>query len=328
MMQSNQMRAATYEHYGSPDGLNIKYVPIPKHGDDEILVRVRCSTVNRTDCGFLRAKPFVVRFVAGLTKPRNNILGCEFAGEVVAVGSEVDNYQIGDRVCGFKDDDFGFGGHAEFTTMSVKGLLTKIPEHMSFETAAAALEGSHYALQGINAVQVQKNQNVLINGGTGSIGSAAVQIARSMGANVTAVCGTEHLGLVSELGAHEVVDYQSEDFTKIHSKFDHVFDAVGKSTFGQCKKIIKPGGTYLSSELGPFCQNPVLALVTPIFGKKRVHFPIPRNTNEDGAYIGRLMQQKKYAPLIDRSYPLDEIVDAFRYVETGNKIGNVILKIA
>lgn len=327
MNKFKTMRAACYDRYGAPELLKISNIAIPSCTNDQVLVKVHYSTVNRTDCGFLRGQPFVVRFVSGLTKPRSTTLGCEFAGEVVEVGNKVHEFEAGDRVCGFKDDDFGFGGHAEYTTMNVNGLLGKIPEHLSYAQAAPALEGAHYALSGIRSTKIVAGQQILVNGGTGAIGSAAIQIIHALGAEVTAVCGPSHIDTVKQLGAIKVIDYLSDDFTKLDSRFDVVFDAVGKSTFGQCKNILKPNGIYLSTELGPYAQNPFLALYTAKLSKKKVHFPIPKNLKTDADYLCDLLQTRQYLPLIDRTYTLDEIIDAFHYVESGEKIGNVLLKI-
>lgn len=327
MNKPQTMLAAVYEQYGPPEVLNVTSVAVPEQGDNEVLIRVHYSTVNRTDCGFLRAEPFIVRLFAGLTKPKNQILGCEFSGEVIATGSAVTDYQTGDRVFGFKDDDYGFGGHAQYTTMSVNGLMAKIPEHLSYAEAAPALEGAHFALHDIRSIGIHKQQQVLVNGATGSIGSAALQIMLSMGVAVTAVCATPHVEKIAALGATNVVDYLNEDFTQLDEQFDFVFDAVGKSSFRRCKRILSPDGIYVSSELGAYCQNVFLALLTPMFSKQQVHFPIPKNNRADADFICNLMQKKQYQPLIDRTYSLNNIADAFRYVETGEKVGNVLLEI-
>lgn len=324
---TQSMTAAVYEQYGSPEVVQIKTVPVPEYAEDEVLIRVHYSTVNRTDCGFLRAKPFIVRFFSGLTKPKNTILGSEFAGEVVATGATVTDFAIGDRVFGFTDEVYGFGGHAQFNTMSDKGLLAKIPAHFSYEEAAAGMEGSHYALSDIRALGIDKKHRVLINGATGAIGSAAVQLIHALGAEVTAVCATPYMDTVAKLGAHRVIDYLNEDFTQLDEQFDAVFDSVGKSSFGQCKRILKDDGVYLSTELGAYCQNPLFALLTPIFSKQQVKFPLPRATRADADYIASAMHNKQFKPLIDRTYPLHQIQDAFHYVETGEKIGNVLIEI-
>lgn len=180
----------------------------------------------------------------------------------------------------------------------------------------------------IRAAGIQKGQKVLIYGATGAIGSAAVQIVKHIGAYVTAVCGTENVSLVRSLGADKVVDFEKEDFTKDDQLYDVVFDAVGKSTFGKCKPLLRPGGIYLSTDLGPGAQNPFLALITPIFGKKRVLFPLPTINKSDVEFIKTLLESGEFKPIIDRCYPLDRVADAFRYVETGQKKGNVVIEVA
>lgn len=321
------MKAAVYKRYGSPDRISIEQVPVPKITPSDVLIRIHASTVNRTDCGFLRGKPRIVRLFSGLLKPKFTILGCEFAGEVIGVGSEVDAYKTGDRVFGFKDDDFGFGGHAEYTTMPVTGMLTHIPHHLSFAQAAPALEGAHYALHYIRAANISAQHSVLINGASGAIGSAALQLIKHLGAHVTAVCSTANIDKVEALGADAVVDYRKQDFTQLNQQFDVVFDSVGKRTFGQCKGIMKPHGVYMSTELGPYWQNPFLALISRFYGKQRVLFPMPDNVIEDAVFLGDLMQKRSYQPLIDRVYLLDEIADAYTFVETGMKTGNVVINI-
>ena len=321
------MRAAVYQRYGGPEVLKISEAPMPICAVDSVLVKVHASTANRTDCGFLRGKPFIVRFFSGLTKPKSTILGCEFAGEIVEVGEKVSEFAIGDRVFGFKDDDFGFGGHAEFTAMSTRGMIAKIPDGISYAEAAASAEGAHYALHYIRAAKVSEGQSILVNGATGAIGSAAVQILAHIGANLTAVCDTENLDLVRSLGAQRVIDYTQEDFTKLDETFDFVFDAVGKSTFGRCRGILKERGIYASTELGPWAQNPFLALWSRWFGKRKVLFPIPSNLKSDIDYLCNLMSEGHYKPVIDRNYPLEQIREAFEYVETGMKTGNVVILI-
>ena len=323
----DSMQAVRYQRYGSPDVLENCTLPRPAISEKEVLVRVRYSTVNRTDCGFLRAAPLIIRFVSGLFKPKYEILGCEFSGDVVQVGSQVSDFKAGDRVFGFKDDDYGLGGHAQYTAMPCDGMLQHIPANVSYAAGAAGLEGSHYALSGIRATGINEHSQVLINGATGAIGSAAVQIVAAMGARVTAVCAEAHKEKVRSLGAEKVIDYLSEDFTKIDDQFDVVFDAVGKSRFKLCKRLLKPNGIYTSSELGPYCENPLLALTTKLARGKRVVFPIPSNLKSDVQTIADLMRQNKFEPMVDRTYPLDELADAFRYVETGMKLGNVLIEI-
>ena len=322
------MKAAVYKRYGSPKELLIEDVPMPVAQEGEVLVRIHASSVNRTDCGFLRGRPLIVRLFSGLRKPKSTILGCEFSGEIVEVGDAVTDFAVGDRVFGFKDDDFGFGGHAEYTTMPIKGTIAHIPENFSYEEVAPGFEGSHYALHYIKAAEIAEGQSVLVNGATGAIGYAAVQIIKHLGARVTAVCEGRHVELVKSLGADDVINYEETDFTKLEKQFDIVFDAVGKSTFGRCKNIIKAGGLYMSTELGPYVQNPFLAILTKFYGKRRVLFPLPENTRQDADYLCELMQNGAFRPVIDKHYKLDDIVDAFDYVEKGMKVGNVVIKVA
>ncbi|CAA6826681.1 MAG: NADPH:quinone oxidoreductase [uncultured Thiotrichaceae bacterium] len=322
------MKAAIYKHYGSPDKISIEQVPVPTVTPADVLIRVHASTVNRTDCGFLRGKPYIVRLFSGLLKPKSTILGCEFAGEVVDAGSKAHDYNIGDRVFGFKDDDFGFGGHAEYTTMSTTGMLTHIPSHLSFAQAAPALEGAHYALHYIRAANIAAKHSVLINGASGAIGSAALQIIKHAGAHVTAVCSTANIEQMKALGADVVIDYQKQDFTQLDQRFDVVFDSVGKSTFGQCKGIMKPRGVYMSTELGPYWQNPFLALLSRFYGTQRVLFPMPDTVAADATFLRKLIEAGAYQPLVDRVYPLDDIVSAYEFVETGMKVGNVVIKLS
>lgn len=327
--QNETMQAAVYRRYGSPEVLEIERLPIPDIDGNEVLIRVHASTVNRTDCGFLTGKPVIVRLFSGLLRPNAPILGCEFAGEIVKTGSDVDvsEFAIGDRVFGFKDDDYGFGGHAQYTAMPTEGMIARIPTSFSYEQAASALEGAHYALHSIRSTGVRAGQSVLVNGATGAIGSAAVQIIKHQGARVTAVCGTEHIELVNTLGADVVIDYKRDDFTQLEAKFDVVMDAVGKSTFGRCRRLLNEHGIYSSTELGPWCQNPILAIRSKLFGKKKVVFPLTKNLKTDAKYLCDLMERGAYRPVLDRTYDLTEIVDAFRYVQTGMKTGNVVIKI-
>jgi len=323
------MRAAMTRRYGPPEVVRIEEVDTPVFEDHEVLVRVQVTTVNRTDCGFRAATPFITRFWSGLQKPRNPILGTEFAGVVASVGRRVTSFGVGDRVFGFSESRFG--AHAEYLAFAADGAIATIPDGVSVERAAAGTEGSHYALSFIRKSRAGRGQHVLVNGATGAIGSAAVQILKALGATVTAVCGADHVELVSSLGADRVIDLTAEDFTRDAVRYDVVLDAVGKSTFGRCKPILKPRGVYVSSDLGPYVQNPLLALVTPISAGSRgprVIFPIPPRL--DGAtvrYLAGLMASGAFTPVIDRRYPLERIVDAYRYVETGQKVGNVLITV-
>ncbi len=320
------MRAAVQTRYGPPEVVRVRDVPDPVPADDEVLVRVHATTVNRTDCGFRAAKPFIVRFFSGLTRPRAQVLGNEFAGVVEAVGDSVTAFRVGDRVFGYVEGRFG--AHAELLTVRASGSVATIPAGVPIEQAAAGTEGSHYALSMIRGAGVQRGDAVLVHGATGAIGSAAVQLLRSQGAEVTAVCATESVELVRGLGAGRVIDRTVEDFTQDRRTYDLVLDAVGKSTFGRCRRLLRPGGTYLSTELGPWAQNPLLALVTPLLRGRRVRFPVPTHDREMIRHLGDLMASGEFTPIVDRHYSLDEIVDAYRYVEAGQKVGNVVIDVA
>jgi NADPH:quinone reductase-like Zn-dependent oxidoreductase len=317
------MKAAVHTSYGPPDVVRISEVEKPTARDNEVLVKVHATTVNRTDCGLRAAKPFVNRFFTGLIRPRMTVLGNEFAGEVEAVGSGVRSFEVGDRVFGF--NGASFGAHAEYLAVPEDGSVATMPANVTFEEAAASTEGSHYALGFIRKARIRSGQDVLVNGATGAIGSAAVQLLKSLGAAVTAVCDTENVELVRGLGADRVIDYTVADFTKDEQTYEVVLDAVGKSSFGRCRRLLKPRGIYLSSDLGPLSQNPILALTTPLLGGRKVMFPIPRDDQEMVRYFKELIGSGEFKPLIDRRYPLDQIVEAYRYVETGRKIGSVVI---
>jgi NADPH:quinone reductase-like Zn-dependent oxidoreductase len=317
------MKAAVHTRYGSPDVVHVVDVPTPAPMDNEVLVKVHATTVNRTDCGFRGAKPFFVRAFTGLVRPRVTILGNEFAGQIQAIGSSVTSYVVGDRVFGY--DDSVCGAHAQYLTIRDDASLARIPASLTYAEAAPAAEGSHYALANIEKARIRAGQRVLVNGGTGAIGSAAVQLLASRGVHVTAVCDSAHLELVHRLGAERVIDRTVEDFTQDVQTYDVVFDAVGKSSFGRCRRLLEPRGVYLSTDLGPGAQNPFLALVTPVLPGKSVLFGFPRHNQAMMNYFKDLMESGLFRPVIDRSYPLAEIVEAYRYVETGQKIGNVVI---
>jgi NADPH:quinone reductase-like Zn-dependent oxidoreductase len=319
------MRAAVRTSYGLPDVVRIAEVDKPTPKDNQVLVKVHATTVNRTDCGFRAGKPFFVRALTGLPRPRVTVLGTEFAGTVEAVGAEVTSFAVGDRVFGFKG--LPFGAHAEFMAIPEDGFLATMPAQLSFEEAAPSTEGSHYALALIRKAKVARGQDALVYGATGAIGSAAVQLLKQFRAKVTAVCDTEHVGLVKGLGADRVIDYTAQDFTRDTQRYDVVLDAVGKSSFLRCRRLLKPGGVYLSSEFGPLAQNLVVALITPLGGGKKAMLNLGRDDPRMASYFREVLESGAFRPLIDRRYRLDEIVEAYRYVETGQKIGNVVVSV-
>ena len=319
------MRAAVRISYGPPDVVRIAEVDRPTPKDNQVLVKVHATTVNRTDCGFRAGRPFFVRALTGLPRPRVTVLGTEFAGTVEAVGADVTSFAVGDRVFGFKG--LPFGAHAEYLAIPQDGFLATIPANLSFEEAAPSTEGSHYALSLIRKAKLRRGQDVLVYGATGAIGSAAVQLLKDLGAEVTAVCGTEHLELVKGLGADRVIDYTAQDFTRDAQRYDVVLDAVGKSSFLRCRRLLKPGGSYLSSEFGPLAQNLVLSLVTPILRGRKAMLNLGRDDPGMTSYFREVLESGAFRPLIDRRYRLDEIIEAYRYVESGQKIGNVVISV-
>jgi NADPH:quinone reductase-like Zn-dependent oxidoreductase len=326
------MRAAVHTSYGPPDVVRIAEVDKPTPRNNQVLVKVHATTVNRTDAGFRAGKPRIVRLFTGLIRPKVAVLGNEFAGEIEAVGRDVTSFLVGNRVFGYSGLQHGsrFGAHAEYLAMPEGGSLATLPANLTYEQAAPSTEGAHYALTMIRTAKIQRGHDVLVYGATGAIGSAAVQLSKSLGAQVTAVCDTEHLELVRGLGADRVIDYTAEDFTKDEQRYDVVLDAVGKSSFFRCRRLLKPGGIYLSSDGGPLNQNLVLVLITPlvgVFGGKKVLFRVPRDDQEMVRYFKDLIESGAFKPLIDRRYRLDQIVEAYRYVETGQKIGNVVISV-
>ena len=318
------MKASIRRKYGSSNQIKIENLEKPTPKDKEILIKVYTTTVNRTDCAILTAHPFIMRFVLGLFRPRKIILGTDFAGKVVSIGKNVKSFKVNDKVFGFNDT--GSESQAEYVTSSEKNVFP-IPENINYKQAAASLEGAHYAYTFVHKVNIQSGQRILINGATGGIGSALLQFVRQYNVKITATCNTKNLQLIKSLGADEIYDYTKEDFTSDKEKYDFIFDAVGKSTFGKCKPLLKEKGVYMSSELGPYSQNIFYALTTSISNNKKVIFPLPYNTQETIPYIINLLKKEKFKPIIDREYLLEDISKAYQYVIMGEKTGNVTINV-
>ncbi len=318
------MRAACHTSYGPPDVVSIQEMPKPIPKPGEVLVRVHASTINRTDCGFRLGKPYAVRLFAGLTKPNVRVWGNEFSGVVEEVGAGVQDFKPGDEVFGI--DQKKWGAHAEYKCMKATEPIALKPVNLSMEESVAILEGPWLAMNYLEKIKLDYHHSILINGASGSISSSGIQLAKHFGAQITAVTDTKHLDLAKKLGADEVIDYTKEDFTAINKKFDFVFDAVGKSSFGQCKKLLKPEGLYFSTDLGPNWNNIYLPLLT-MFSKQKVIFPIPKESKQTVLFIKQLAENGELKPVIDRVYPLEQIVEAYRYVDMGMKTGNVVIQI-
>jgi len=324
------MRAVVYNRYGPPDVLRLEDVDRPVPEEDEVLVRIHATTVTRADCATREANrrsgvlvSVISRLISGIRRPRQRILGTELAGEVEAAGAAVTEFAVGDHV--FGSSGFSFGAHAEFICMRESARIAHKPAGMTFEEAAAICDGALNALWCLRLANLRKGQRILIYGASGAIGTAGVQLAKYFEADVTAVCNTKNLELVRSLGADRVVDYTREDFTKNGEVYDVIFDAVGKHSFRRCRSSLKPGGSYLATD---GLRNLILALWTPRIGDKKVIFSIPpRYTKKDVLFLKELLEAGKYRAVIDRSYPLEDVVDATRYVETEQKTGNVVLTV-
>jgi len=318
------MRAVVHDRYGPPEVLRVADVERPVPRADEVLVKIHATTVSRTDTGLRSADLFASRFVTGLLRPKRKILGSDLAGEVEAVGADVTEFEVGDRVFGI--NPWKFGTHAQFVCMRAGGALGHMPVGMSFEDAAAVCDGAILALNALRPADLRKGRRILIYGASGSIGTAGVQLARYFGADVTAVCTAKNFELVRSLGADEVIDYTQEDFTKSGQTYDVIFDSVGKQSFTRCRGSLKRGGVYVATD---HLHNIVLALWTARIGDKRVLFPIPpRFTKKDVLFLKEIIEAGRYRAVIDRHYPLEQVVEATRYVETKQKTGNVVLTVS
>jgi NADPH:quinone reductase-like Zn-dependent oxidoreductase len=319
------VRAAVNTRYGSPDVIEIREVPKPLPKPGEVLVKVHASTVNRTDCGFLRAHPFPMRLFTGLSRPRRTILGMDFAGVVETVGADVKAFRPGDRVFGllrYRE----LGAHAEHVCVPEDGYIATMRTGVTFEEAVVG-EGAFYAYASLMQLGLKRGQRILIYGASGAIGTAAVQLAKSLGADVTAVVATRHVDLAKSLGATRVIDYTAEDFTRIGETFDCMLDAVGKASYSRCQRLLKPGGVFAATDAGPGGQTLLLAIWSFITGSKRVQTVFPRRVERFVDYLKERMEAGEFRAVIDRRYPLEAIADAYRYVEQGQKTGIVVVNV-
>jgi NADPH:quinone reductase-like Zn-dependent oxidoreductase len=319
------MQAIVNAGYGPSEILELKDIPKPSPKPNEVLVKIYATTVNRTDCGLRAGKPYFVRFIIGLFRPPWKVMGSEFSGVIEAVGSEVSEFKPGDEVFGLNQKTFG--AHAEFMSMPASGAFALKPANLSFEESVAIIEGPWLAMNYFHAVGLNKNHKILINGTSGSIGSSGLQLAKHFGADVTAVINTKNVQLAKDLRADRVIDYQQEDFTRLKDQFDFIFDAVGKSSYSRSKHLLKPNGIYFSTELGPGLENIYMSIWGAITRNKKVIFPIPKENKQDILLFKALAENGELKPVIDRYYSLDQVPDACRYVETGEKTGNVVVRV-
>lgn len=317
------MKAAVRSKYGLPGDLSIKKLEIPTPKDDEVLIRVHAATVNRSDCHVLSGKPFFMRFFTGLFKPRLSIIGCDFAGEIAATGSGVQSFKTGTKIMGF-GGALGCGSHAQYFKLTEEKALKTIvpmPANITYDEAAACLEGAFYA-SWILRLKPSTGQKALVYGATGAIGSSYVQFLKYFGVYITAVCSAENAGLVRSLGADKIIDYKKNDFTKDDETYDYVLDGVGKTTFTKCKKLLNKKGIFASSN---GMINFLWVLITPLFGGKQVAFPAGVTIATGLNFIKDLVEKERFKPVIDRTYSLDNIAEAYTYVASGQKVGNVII---
>ncbi len=317
------MKAAVHERYGPPEVLRVEDVERPVPKDDEVLIKVHATTVSRTDVALRAGEPFLSRFITGVRRPKRTILGSDLAGVVETVGAAVTEFKVGDRVFGI--NPWKFGAHAEFMCMRASGPLASMPAGLPFDEAAAIPDGAILALNALRPARLHKGQMMLVYGASGSIGSAGVQLAKFFGAHVTGVCLAPNVDMVQSLGVDEVINSTTEAFTKSGQTYDAILDAVGNLTFHQCRDSLKPGGVYLATD---GLRNLVLSPWTARIGNKRVRFPIPpKFTKQDVVFLRSIIEAGKYRAVIDRRYPLDQVVEATRYVESKHKIGSVVLMV-
>jgi NADPH:quinone reductase-like Zn-dependent oxidoreductase len=319
------LKAIVNTRYGSPDVLAIQEVPKPEPKAGEVLIRVHATTVSRTDSGNLRAQPPLIgRLIMGLLRPKHTILGMDFAGIVEVVGADVTSFKPGERVFGMSTDHYG--AHADYLCMPEAGTIATMPEGIGFNEAVVC-EGAWYAHTNLHEFGLRAGHKILIYGASGAIGTAAVQLAKFYGAEVTAVVATQHLEIVKSLGADKVVDYTVEDFTQIGETFDCILDAVGKTTYFHCRRLLKPHGAFAATDLGPWWQNLLLAAWSSITGNNRVVFPMPKGSKTFVDWLKCRMEAGEFHAVIDREYAFDAIVDAYHFVETAQKTGIVVINV-
>ncbi|MCO5185545.1 MAG: NAD(P)-dependent alcohol dehydrogenase [Anaerolineae bacterium] len=322
------MKAIVYTEYGPPEVLQLKEVAKPTPKDNELLIRIEATTVTAVDSTFRQGASLSGRFYTGLKRPKRAVLGSTLAGEIEAVGKDVTLFKEGDQVFGATAD---FGAHAEYICLPENGALALKPASITYEEAVAT-NAVLTALPFLrDSGQIRSGQRVLINGASGSVGSYAVQLAKQAGATVTGVCSTEKMEFVKSLGADKVIDYKQEDFTDIDETYDIIFDAAGKSSFGRCKHLLKENGIYLSTVLSPRIVFDMIW--TSIVGSKKakIAFAGLRPASEqakDLRFLTELIEAGQLKSLIDRCYPLAETAEAYRYFETGNKKGSVVITMA
>lgn len=328
-MEATKMKAIVYTQYGAPEVLQLSMVPKPSPKDNEVLVKIYATTVTSTEAIFRKGEPYFTRLFTGLRTPKIKTLGEELAGEIVAVGQAVTRFKQGDLVFGTAGP--GFGANAAYICIPEDGVLAIKPINRTHGEAAASVDGFLTALPFLrDKGKIQPGHKVLIYGASGSIGAAAVQVAKYFGAEVTGVCSTANLEMVKALGADRVIDYTKEDFTKMGQTYDIIFDAVGKTTFSKSKNALGPKGIFLEAAIGLGIFPHVLW--TSLFGGKKARVAAtglrsPKERTKDLLLLKALMEAGKIKPVIDRHYSLEQIAEAHTYVDQGHKKGNVVITV-
>jgi len=318
------MKAIVNEEYGPLEVLQLKEVEKPSPKDNEVLVKIFAASVNYGDKILVRGKPFLVRLMGmGLLKPKNTIVGTDIAGQVEAVGSNVKQFQLGDEVFG-DIGACGFGAFAEYVSVPENALTLK-PANMTFDEAAAVPQAAVVALQGLRKGQIQSGQKVLINGASGGVGTFAVQIAKSFGAEVTGVCSTRNLDMVRSIGADHVIDYTKEDFTQKEQRYDLILDMVANRSTSDYKRALSPKGVYVAIAFNPSAM--FLGSLISMTGSKKVTSSAQKPNVKDLVYVKELIEAGKVVPVIDRRYPLSEVAEAMRYLEEGQHKGKVVITV-
>lgn len=327
------MKAVVYTEYGSPDVLHLKEVDKPTPKDDELLIKVQAAAINAADWRLLRADPFFVRFMAGLRKPKNPILGADMAGRVEAVGKHVSQFQPGDAVFGDLSEN-GFGGFAEYVCVPQNMVASK-PTNLTFEEAAAVPMAAVTALQGLrDHGKIQSGQKVLIHGASGGVGTFAVQIAKALGGHVTAVCSTSKMEIARSLGAEHVIDYTKEDFTQSMSRgtrdgqqYDLILAVNGNRPLSDYERALTPTGTYVvaGGSMSQLFQAILLGSIKSKLGSKTITGFTAAPSQTDLLFMKELIEAGHVTPVIDRSYPLNQVPDAMRYMEEGHARGKIVI---
>ncbi len=320
------MRAVLFEKYGPPEVLHVAEVAQPIPLADEVLVKILAAGVNCSDCGTRGTRPFFVRIFTGLRKPRQPFTGREFSGVVQECGAEVTEFKVGDEVFGISTGRRN-GTHAEYACIRESAPIAKKPAHISFEAAGAASDGAILAKEFMRQGGVKAGTRLLVYGASGSVGTAAIQIAKNLGAEITAVCGSDAMETVRSLGPDYIINYQQENFWDNSQSYEVILDAWGKLSYRQSRKALAAGGTFVATDLGVGYQNPLLILLTKFSRRRRVILPIPGYQKKDIIWLKQLMEEKVFTPVVSRRFALEEIADAVSHVDAGQKLGNIVLTI-